>query len=162
MSDLSIHEAVDLAESYVTRIAKPFEKVRDVLRAAIDAQAALEKANTQLQNRAEQIDAADATLARKQAEVAAYHEAAAQETGAIGRELDALREHVSQVRNEAQEQMNNARVASAAVIASAEADAAARKVALDAEIASLETRKAELDRTFQAALANVELLVGKR
>jgi chromosome segregation ATPase len=158
MSDLNINEAVDLAESYVTRVAKPFEKVRDVLRAAIDAQATVETAKRQLAFLDTQVEGTKGELARRQAEHDAFNERAAQETAEIGRELDALREHVATVRNEAQQQMNEARAAAAIVVANAESDAAVRKAALEAEVANLETRKKALEDSISALKAGVAAL----
>jgi chromosome segregation ATPase len=155
MSDLSINEAVDLAESYVTKVAKPFEKVRDVLRAAIEAQAAVEKSKREIAFLDTQIEGVKGELARRQAEHDAFNERAAQETAEIGRELDALREHVATVRNEAQQQMNEARTAAAIVVANAESDSAVRKAALEAEVSNLETRKKALEDAIGALKAGV-------
>lgn len=164
MSELSVNEAVDLAESYVTKVAKPFEKVRDVLRAAIDADVARQAAESALAVLREDKHRLKVEVDTIQAEMVALREQANAETLAIGTELQALREQVAAVRNEAQQQMNEARAAAGIVVAEAESEAAAKKAGLLAEVAGLETRKGALEdaiKALKAGVASLDALGGR-
>jgi lysozyme family protein len=163
MSDeLSIHEAVDLAERYVTRIAKPFERVRDVLRASIEAQAKYDYAQKELGYLNATIYNTDQARMEKERAFEDYNKKVTAETLELANEMTALRDQVDAARNEAQQQMNEARAAAAKVVADAKAETAGALAGLQAEIAGLETRKAALEDAIGALKAGVAALGGGR
>jgi hypothetical protein len=163
MSDeLSIHEAVDLAERYVTRIAKPFERVRDVLRAAIEAQAKYDYAQKELGYLNATIYNTDQARMEKERAFEEFNKQVTAETLQLGNEMAALRDKVHAERNEAQAAIATAHADAAKSIADAKAEAAGALAGLQAEIAGLETRKAALEDAIGALKAGVAALGGGR
>jgi len=63
---LTFAEALTLAQQFVTRIVRPFEKVEQVLLAAQDAESQIVAAQRTLDGLTQQIAEADATLAARQ------------------------------------------------------------------------------------------------
>ena len=141
--ELSIHAAADLARGYVTRVVKPFQKVEEVLRAAINAQAMLEQAELRIAalEREEhelrgRLQTLGVTLALKEAEVTdAEHESA--------RVLDTLRAQVLEATQAAQ-----------GVIQDLDESAAAKRATLNADY---EARAAVLERTHAERVAVLEI-----
>ena len=152
---MELGEALDAARGYVTRVAKPFQKIEEVLAAAQEASVMILEANARVSILAAQEHAAQERLQHLR-ETQETDEAVLADFEKSARDrIDALRADV----NEAQARYDTATgqltEMAAANRARLDADYDARLTILQAEIDALEIRKAALSRAVDALRASV-------
>ena len=155
---MELGEALDAARGYVTRVAKPFQKLEEVLAAAQDAAALVLEANARLAALAAQEQAAQERLhyladAQATAEwQRTQFEASARLTA------DALRAQVGEAQTQYDTAAAHLAEMAAAKRAQLDADYDARLTILQAEIDALELRKAALTKAVDALRASVAII----
>ena len=157
---MDLGTAVDLAEGYVTKVAKPFEKVRDVLRAAIDAEARTQSAEGRVRALAQQEDDLRQEVHRLTQETALLGPRLLVARQEYDEGLKTLNASMKEATQAAQEVIRSAEESAAAKRAVLDADYDARKTALHAEIEALEVRKRLLEGEFATIRSRVAEVMG--
>ena len=155
---MELGEALDAARGYVTRVAKPFQKIEEVLAAAQDAAALVLEANARLASLAAEEQAAQERLEQlwRDAETAANgladFETFARDATAV------LRAQVGEAQTRYDTVAAEMTELAAAKRAQLDADYDARLTILQAEIDALELRKAALTKAVDALRASVAII----
>lgn len=139
MDTADLHAALDAARVIITRL-KPVLALPDVIEAALKAEIQVSEAEAALNTLRARREAFAIDVAALEDKRGAAQRALDEEQARVSRELTALADQVHAARNRAQADMLQARESASLTIANADADAAARKVSLNAEIAALEAR----------------------
>jgi hypothetical protein len=150
MTDEELGVMLDHLRGFHARIVKPFATLPEVIEGVQRARQAQREAEARLRDLTNYTLEADKAAAEAEATLAVVREHTTAEQAALTKDLDTLRERVHEARNQAQADIANARAHAAAEIQDAQTEAAAHKAALLAEIAALETRKADLDKNLEA------------
>lgn len=161
MDDLDLSTAVDLAEGYAARLrkeAKPFERVTEVLRAALNAQALLRDADTRLAALETEEHATRNRLQSLSLQLPLLEADVAEARQHTTTTLDDLRRQMTEATQAAQEVIREAEASAAAKLAQLEADYAAREDVLRAEVDALLLQKTTLTETIEAVKAQVAAL----
>ena len=155
---MELGEALDAARGYVTRVAKPFQKLEEVLAAAQDAAALVLEANARLAALAAEEQAAQGRLQQ----LAAAQDTAQNSLAAVENEtrlrMDALRIGVAEMQWRYDIKASELDATAAAKRAQLDADYDARLTILQAEIDALELRKAALTKAVDALRASVAII----
>ena len=155
---MELGEALDAARGYVTRVAKPFQKLEEVLAAAQEASALVLEANARLEALAAQEQAAQERLQRFAAAQADAERALDDFHRDARLKMDALHAGVNEARRRHDITTNQLDEMAAAKRAQLDADYDARLTILQAEIDALELRKAALTKAVDALRASVAII----
>lgn len=156
---MDFHDALDAARVVVARL-KPFQALPEVIKAALAAEEAVRaaearKAALQAENDGLELDRARLADELNSERVAAEAERAERKAG-----LAQLAQEDHDARNQLQTEYANALARVRDAVAVAEADAAAQKVALQAEIAALTATRDELAKQVNDAKAKYQAAFG--
>ena len=161
MDDMDLGLAIDLAQDYAARLAKaakPFEKVADVLRAAREAQALIDTADTRLTALGQEEHALRNQLQSLSLQLPLLEADVDEAKRHTTTTLDGLTRQTTEATQAAQEVIREAEASAAAKLAQLEADYAAREEALIGEVDALLMQKTKLADAIQAMQAQVAAL----
>lgn len=152
------NEALDYIRGFYSRMVKPFERLPEILERAASAEGRVReaeghRARLQAENDGLELDRARLSDELNSERVAAEAERAERQT-----QLGELAERLHAARNTAQGELLEIEVRKRDAIQVAEAEAAAVKVGLQAEIAALTATRDELQKQVNESKAKYEAL----
>ena len=150
--------ALDHARSFYARVVKPFERLPEILEAAVNAETLVRDAEGRLTALAQEEHAARNRLQSLSLQLPLLEADVDEARRHTTTTLDALTRQMTEATQAAQEVIRTAEESAAARLAQLEADYAAREEALIGEVDALLLQKTKLADAIQAMQAQVAAL----